>query len=91
LRQQYSSYKECIDFFRLLQKQYPNLVEVNTIGKTWEEREIIEVTITKDVKKHKEKPALFYTGTVHAREWIGIELAIAFAKNSCSLFNGVIV
>ena len=80
MRQQYSSYNECIDFFRLLEKKYPDLIEVNVIGKTWEDRDIIEVTITKDVTSHKEKPALFYTGTIHAREWIGIELAIAFAK-----------
>ena len=80
MRQQYSSYNECVDFFRSLEKKYPDLIEVNVIGKTWEDRDIIEVTLTKDVTSHKEKPALFYTGTIHAREWIGIELAIAFAK-----------
>ncbi len=80
MRQQYSSYDECVAYFRSIEKKYPNLIEVNVVGKTWEDREIIEVTITKDVKKHKEKPALFYTGTIHAREWIGIELALAFAK-----------
>ncbi len=80
MRQQYSSYEECIIFFQKLQKEYPDLIEVNTIGTTWEDRPIIEVTISKNVAKHKTKPALFYTGTVHAREWIGIELAIAFAK-----------
>jgi len=80
LRQQYSSYNECVDFFRSLEKKYPDLIEVNVIGKTWEDRDIIEVTLTKDVTSHKEKPALFYTGTIHAREWIGIELAIAFVK-----------
>ena len=80
MRQQYSSYNECVAFYKDLEKKYPNLIKVNTIGKTWEDREIIEVTITKDVKNHKDKPALFYTGTVHAREWIGIELAISFTK-----------
>jgi len=80
LRQQYSSYDECVAFFKGLENQYPNLFKVNIIGKTWENREIIEVTITKDIESHKEKPALFYTGTIHAREWIGIELAISFAK-----------
>ncbi len=80
MRQQYTSYKECVELFYALEKEYPDLIEVNVIGKTWEERDIIEVTITKDVQNHVQKPALFYTGTIHAREWIGIELSIHFAK-----------
>jgi DNA-dependent RNA polymerase auxiliary subunit epsilon len=81
LRQQYTSYDECVDFFKSVQKTNPNLFSVETIGKTWEDRDIIAVTISKNVTEHSKKPALFYTGTIHAREWIGIELALAFAKH----------
>ncbi len=80
MRQQYTSYDECVDFFKAAQKSNPELFSVEVIGKTWEERDIIAVSITKDVKTADEKPALFYTGTIHAREWIGIELSLAFAK-----------
>ena len=80
MRQQYTSYKECVDFFKSAQKTNPNLFKVESIGKTWEDRDIIAVSITKDVKTNKKKPALFYTGTIHAREWIGIELSLSFAK-----------
>ena len=80
MRQQYSSYDECVAFFKKAQKTNPNLFKVETIGKTWEDRDIIAVSITKDIEKHLEKPALFYTGTIHAREWIGIELSLSFAK-----------
>ena len=80
MRQQYTSYDECVAFFKAAQKSNPELFSVEVIGKTWEERDIIAVSITKDVKKADEKPALFYTGTIHAREWIGIELSLAFAK-----------
>jgi len=80
MRQQYSSYDECINFFNETQEINPNLFKVETIGKTWEDRDIIAVCISKDVEKHSQKPALFYTGTIHAREWIGIELSISFAK-----------
>ncbi|ADN09796.1 M14 family metallopeptidase [Sulfurimonas autotrophica] len=80
MRQQYSSYDECVDFFHTAQKENPNLVKVETIGKTWEERDIIAVSITKNIDLHVNKPALFYTGTIHAREWIGIELSLSFAK-----------
>jgi len=80
VRQQYSSYQECIDFFETAQQKQPGLFKCETIGKTWEERDILCVTIGKDVESAKEKPALFYTGTIHAREWIGIELSLAFAQ-----------
>ncbi len=80
MRQQYSSYSECTHFFKQAAVSNPDLFQVESIGTTWEDREIIAVIITKDVKKHSQKPALFYTGTIHAREWIGIELSLSFAK-----------
>jgi len=78
MRQQYTSYDECVEFFRHAQEQNPNLFKVDVIGKTHEDRDIIVVTITNNIEKSLEKPALFYTGTIHAREWIGIELALSF-------------
>ncbi|MEA3228533.1 MAG: M14 family metallopeptidase [Campylobacterota bacterium] len=80
MRQQYTSYNECVDFFKSAQETNPEIFSVKTIGKTWEDRDIIAVSITKDVKKDREKPALFYTGTIHAREWVGIEISLRFAK-----------
>ena len=80
MRQQYTSYEECVAFFKKAQQSHPNLFKVESIGTTWEEREIIAVSITKNVTDAAQKPALFYTGTIHAREWIGIELSLSFAK-----------
>ncbi|MCF6340983.1 MAG: peptidase [Sulfurimonas sp.] len=80
MRQQYSSYSECVKFFKSAQNSNPDLFMVESIGTTWEDRDIIAVTISNNVDTHKEKTALFYTGTIHAREWIGIELSISFAK-----------
>jgi hypothetical protein len=80
LREQYTSYDDCVAFFKSAQKTNPNLFKLESIGKTWEDRDIIAVSITKNIKTHKEKPALLYTGTIHAREWIGIELSLSFAE-----------
>jgi len=80
LREQYTSYNECVDFFKSAQKTNPDLFKVQTIGKTWEDRDIIAVTISKNIKTHQEKPALFFTGTIHAREWVGIEVSLSFAQ-----------
>ncbi len=80
MKQLYHSYEDACKLFRSLQKRRPDLFSVEVIGETWEKREIIAVTIGIDVKNAANKPALFYTGTIHAREWIGIELAIGFAE-----------
>jgi hypothetical protein len=68
MRQQYTSYDECVAFFKDAQDKNPDLFKVDVIGKTHEDRDIIIVSITNDVKKNLDKPALFYTGTIHARE-----------------------
>ncbi|PHR57041.1 MAG: peptidase [Arcobacter sp.] len=80
MREQYTSYDETIAFFYEAQKKYPNIFRVEVIGKTWEERDIVVVTVSKDLQTADAKPGLFYTGTIHAREWIGIELAKGFGK-----------
>jgi len=79
LKQLYRSYSESTDIFKKLQSQYPNNIKLESIGETWEKREINLITISKDLKNADKKPALFFTGTIHAREWIGHELAIDFA------------
>ena len=80
MREQYTSYNECVDFFKSAQRTNPDLFKVETIGKTWEDRDIIAVTITKNIDTNKDKPALFFTGTIHAREWVGIEISLRFAQ-----------
>lgn len=81
MRQQYISYQECVDFFREAEKSHPELFKVTTIGKTWEERDMILVTISKDMENADSNPALFYTGSIHAREWVGIELAVGYGRH----------
>lgn len=78
MKQQYKSYKESRNFFIECAKNYPDIVKVQDIGQSWEERDIILATVSLNVAYADFKPALLFTGTVHAREWIGNELAIAF-------------
>ena len=85
MKNQYMSYQESLDFLHKMEKSYPDLIEVIKIGTTYEGRDIVLAKISKNVEKADEKPALLYTGTIHAREWIGHELALEFiahvAKN----------
>ena len=59
MREQYTSYNECVDFFKSAQRTNPDLFKVETIGKTWEDRDIIAVSITKDVQTNKENQHFF--------------------------------
>ncbi|MDD7804501.1 MAG: M14 family metallopeptidase [Endozoicomonas sp. (ex Botrylloides leachii)] len=81
MKQQYISYQETIDFLKHSMGEHPNLIRLESIGETWEGRHIMMVTISQDVAYANEKPAMLYTGTIHAREWIGIELATTFVKH----------
>ena len=78
MKLQYKSYDETISFLKECVQKYPNLIKIETIGKTWEERDIVLATITLDIENAHLKPALLYTGTIHAREWIGNELGVSF-------------
>ena len=80
MKQLYRSYEESTKIFQDYEKQFPEFFSLESIGQTWEKRDINLITISKDIKNAGSKPALFFTGTIHAREWIGHELAIEFTK-----------
>jgi len=80
MKKQYTSYAETIEFLTQSAREHPDLIKVESIGDTWENRPIMMATISFDVATADSKPALLYTGTIHAREWIGIELGNSFIK-----------
>ncbi|NOQ31704.1 MAG: peptidase [Helicobacteraceae bacterium] len=80
MKQQYKSYEQTCQFLNQCAQDYPNLVAVESIGQTCENREILLAKITINVESADTKPAMLFTGTVHAREWIGNELAVSFIE-----------
>jgi hypothetical protein len=81
LKQQYKSYQQTCDFLEKCVKTYPDLIKIESIGKTWENRDIMLATISLNVEHAHLKPAMLYTGSIHAREWIGNELGVAFIEH----------
>lgn len=79
MKQLYKSYGESTTIFEEFQEKYPKYLKLESIGETWEKRNINLITISKNIESADKKPALFFTGTIHAREWVGHELAIEFA------------
>ena len=80
MKKQYMSYQESLDFLYKMEKSYPDLIEIIKIGTTFEGRDIVLAKISKNVETADEKPAMLFTGSVHAREWIGHELALKFIE-----------
>lgn len=80
MKRQYISYNELNNFLMQAMADHPNLIRLQTIGYTHEKRPISMVTLSQDVSYAELKPALLYTGTIHAREWVGMELAVNFIK-----------
>jgi len=78
MKQQYKSYKQTCAFLEESVSKYPDLIKIQSIGKTWEDRDIMLATISLNVESADLKPAMLFTGTIHAREWIGNELATSF-------------
>ncbi|WP_201746340.1 M14 family zinc carboxypeptidase [Veronia nyctiphanis] len=80
MKVQYASYQETIDFLKKTMREHPHLFRLQSIGETWESRPIMLMTISNEVAYADDKPAMLYTGSIHAREWIGNELAIKFIQ-----------
>ena len=80
MKNQYITYDEGIELLKNAQSQFPDIIKIQTIGKTEENREIVLATLSLHVEDANKKPALLFTGTIHAREWIGHELALKFIE-----------
>lgn len=74
------SYHQSLVYLDSMEKKYPNLIKIIDIGSTYEGRDIVLVKISQNVETADEKPAMLYTGSIHAREWIGNELALKFIE-----------
>jgi hypothetical protein len=76
----YHKYAEVVAFLNKWAKDYPDLVEVYSVGQTFEGREIWQMTITnKATGKDTDKPAMFLEGNRHSGEVTAAESALYFA------------
>jgi len=73
----YHNYTEIVNTLLYLNATYPNIVDVYSIGKSWQNRDIYVVRLTNEVNTHP-KPKVFFVGYHHAREPISAELPLYF-------------
>ncbi len=73
----YHTYGEVIEFLNAWAKDFPNLVDLYSVGKSFEGRDIWQITITnKATGKDTDKPAMFIEGNRHSGEVTAAESAL---------------
>lgn len=76
----YHKYEEVIYFLRKWEKDYPDLVDLYSVGKSYEGRDIWQITITnKKTGKDTDKPGFYLEANRHSQEVTTAESALYFA------------
>jgi hypothetical protein len=84
----YHKYDEVVAFLNTWAKDYPNLVDLYSVGKSFEGRDIWQITVTnKATGKDTDKPAMFLEGNRHSGEVTGAESALWFAWSILSNYG----
>ena len=73
----YHNYTEIMDTLLNLNATYPAIVDVFSIGKSWQDRNILCTRLTNE-SSERSKPEILFVGYSHARERITAELLLHF-------------
>ncbi|CAL1533608.1 unnamed protein product, partial [Lymnaea stagnalis] len=77
----YHHYEEVLTLFSELHQRYPNLTEIHNIGNSVENRSLIAIQITDNVKTIEPGEPMFkYIGNMHGNEAVGREILIYLAQ-----------
>jgi len=82
----YHNYTEIINTLFYLNNTYSGLVDLFSIGKSWQNRDIYCIRLTNETNTHP-KPKVFFVGYHHARELISTELLLYFAVEAATNFG----
>lgn len=77
----YTKYVDLVSLYAKLEKEYPHLAKVHSIGESVEGRDLLVLEITKDVTEpHPDRPMFKYVANMHGDESIGRELVIMLSQ-----------
>jgi len=82
----YHNYTEIFSTLIYLNDTYPNIVDVFSIGKSWQNQDIYCIRLTNETNTHP-KSKVFFVGYHHAREPISAELPLYFAVEAATKFG----
>ena len=72
----YYDVEQTDEHMRALERAYPELIELRTIGTSLQGRELIMAIITKPGDDHTQKPAMWIDGSIHANEVQATEVVL---------------
>jgi hypothetical protein len=82
----YYTYEGVIDLCKRMEKAYPDLVTIESAGKSYQGRDIIVLTITdKRIQEPDHKPGYWIDGNIHSIELQGTEMALYTAWYLCEM------
>jgi hypothetical protein len=86
----YNTHAGITDICKKLAAAYPDLVQLSSMGKSFQGRDMWVLTIT-DLKKGKaeDKPALYVDGNIHSNEIQGAEFALYTGWYLAESFNSI--
>jgi len=82
----YHNYTEIVNTLLYLNRTYPHIVDVFSIGKSWQNRDIYAIRLTHETDQ-RVKPEVFFVGYHHAREPISAELPLHFAVEAATNYG----
>lgn len=81
VKPRYTHYEELKELFASLEKDYPKLAKVHSIGKSVEGRELLALEISENVRERKlGEPMVKYVANMHGDEAVGRELLIYLSQ-----------
>jgi murein tripeptide amidase MpaA len=81
---QYNPYQDIIAWVKTLPTQFPDLVTLVNLGNSYQGRELLALKITYGAGS---KPAVWFDGLLHAREWISGGVTIWMLNQLLNDFN----
>jgi hypothetical protein len=86
-RMQYPTLAELHDSMRAIALDFPSIVKLDSIGESYEGRQILYLEISDQPGLDEGEPGLFFIGVHHANEWTSLVVPLFFADSLASAYG----
>lgn len=76
----YRSVPQVVELLHSYNTAYPDITKLESIGTSWEGRDVWALKISDNAIEDEEEPACLVMGAHHAREWISYEVPLALIE-----------
>jgi len=83
---QYFTYDSMIDLFIDLKKNYSDIISFESLGKTYEGRDIWMVKLSDNVEIDEDEPGVLLIGAHHGNEWPSFEVLLYFIRHLTNFY-----